>query len=46
MVDNIGRRVFAHRAGTEPVEIAEDGFLVCEDIIPGFRLAVRDALGE
>jgi Uma2 family endonuclease len=45
VIDPIGRRVFAHRAaGAE--EIAEDGFLVCEDIIPGFRFAVRDALRE
>ena len=46
VVDPVGRRVFAHRAGAEPVEVGIDGFLECEDIIPGFRLAVRDALRE
>ncbi|MBY0233289.1 MAG: Uma2 family endonuclease [Gemmataceae bacterium] len=45
VIDPIGRRVFAHRAGGVE-EIGEDGFLVCDDIIPGFRLAVRDALAE
>ena len=46
VIDPIGRRVLAHRAGTEPTETAEDGVLACEDIIPGFRLPVRDALRE
>jgi Uma2 family endonuclease len=45
VLDPIGRRVFAHRVGAAPEELAEDGVLTCEDIIPGFSLAVRDALG-
>ncbi|MBY0233294.1 MAG: Uma2 family endonuclease [Gemmataceae bacterium] len=46
VVDPIGRRVFAHRAGAEPVEIDEDGVLTCDDIIPGFAVSVRAALAE
>ncbi len=46
VIDPVGRRVFAYRAGQAAVEIAEDGELTCDDIIPGFRLAVREALAE
>jgi Uma2 family endonuclease len=46
VIDPIGRRVFEYRRGQAPVELGEDAILTAEDIIPGFRLAVRDVLAE
>lgn len=40
-----GRRwVTVHRPGREPEVLGEDQELTAEEIIPGFRLSVRDAL--
>ncbi len=44
VLDPVGRRVFAYRAGAAPTEMAEDQALTCEDLIPGFRLVIRDTL--
>jgi len=40
------RMVTAHRAGAEPAVFGEADALVCEDIIPGFRLPVADVFRD
>jgi Uma2 family endonuclease len=46
VVDPAARTVAAHRPGVEALTLTEDDVLTAEDIIPGFRFAVRDALRE
>jgi Uma2 family endonuclease len=46
VVDPAARTVSAHRRDTEPQVYREDDTLTVEDVIPGFRLLVRDALQE
>lgn len=46
VADPFARTVTAHRPGVEPQVYLEDDTLTAEDIIPGFRLLVRDALRD
>jgi Uma2 family endonuclease len=46
VVDPINRNVVEHRSGVEPRTWTETDTLTVEDVIPGFRLAVSDALAE
>jgi Uma2 family endonuclease len=44
VADPEARTVTAHRAGTAPQVFGEQNTLTVEDVIPGFQLAVGDAL--
>ncbi len=46
MVDPINRNVIEHRPDPPERVWAEADELTVEDVIPGFRLSVRDALEE
>jgi len=46
VADPIARNVTAYRRDTEPRVYGEDDLLTVEDVIPGFRLPVRDALQD
>jgi Uma2 family endonuclease len=46
VVDPLSRNVVEYRQGAEPRTWEEGDTLTVEDVIPGFRLAVRDALAE
>jgi Uma2 family endonuclease len=46
VADPAARTVTAHRRDAEPQVFLEDDTLTVEDVIPGFRLLVRDALQE
>jgi Uma2 family endonuclease len=46
VVDPINRDVVEYRQGVPPRTWGEDEVLTVEDVIPGFALAVRDALRE
>jgi len=46
VVDPINRNVVEYRQGGASRTWAEDDVLTVDDVIPGFSLAVRDALRE
>ena len=46
LVDPINHNVIEHRPNVSPRTWTEAETLTVEDVIPGFRLAVRDALAE
>jgi Uma2 family endonuclease len=46
VADPIARNVTEYRRDAEPRVYGEDETLTVEDVIPGFSLAVRDALQE
>jgi Uma2 family endonuclease len=46
VADAAARTVAAYRRGTDPRVFTEDETITVEDVIPGFRLLVRDALQD